>query len=105
MSLDIYLTDATGRVVYSANYTHNVTKMADAAGLYAPLWRPPTGTRALDLIAPLTFGVTSMALNQKYFETFDSPNGWGKWESFLPWCARLLQACRDYPSAYVEVSR
>lgn len=104
MSLDIYLRIGD-TVVYSANITHNLIDMAKAAGIYRPLWRPAYGTRAKDLVDQLSAAVTEMVLNQKHFDAFNSPNGWGKWENFLPWCARLLQACRDNPEAIVEVSR
>ena len=40
MSLDVYLTDAEGREVFSANITHNLGAMAKEAGIYMHLWRP-----------------------------------------------------------------
>ena len=40
MSLDVMLNGAVGDELYSANITHNLTGMADAAGIYMHLWRP-----------------------------------------------------------------
>lgn len=38
MSLDISFME-DGRQVYDFNITHNVTQMADAAGIYLPMWQ------------------------------------------------------------------
>ena len=107
MSLDVYLTDADGGEVYSANITHNLGKMAAEAGIYECLWRPDEHgiTHARQIIEPLTDGITKLATEKARFEQFNAPNGWGLWENFVPWCARYLQACRDNPDALVHVSR
>jgi hypothetical protein len=107
MSLDVYLTDADGNEVYSANITHNLTKMADEAGIYKCLWRPDEHgiTHARQIIEPLSAGVALLATQKARFEEFNAKNGWGLWEHFLPFCARYLQACRDNPDALVRVNR
>lgn len=107
MSLDVYLTNADGTRVYSTNITHNLNKMADAAGIYECLWRPEEHgiTRARQIIEPLEKGLTRMVLNKNEFEAYNAPNGWGKWSDFIWWCADYLQACRDNPDALVNVSR
>jgi hypothetical protein len=107
MSLDVYLTDVDGNEVYSRNITHNLGKMAEAAGIYKCIWRPEENgiTHARQIIEPLEAGVILMATQKARFEEFNSPNGWGLWENFLPWCADYLQACRDNPDALVSVSR
>ena len=107
MSLDVYLTDVDGNEVYSRNITHNLGKMAEAAGIYKCLWRPEENgiTHAWQIIEPLQLGVILMATQKAWFEEFNSPNGLGLWENFLPWCADYLQACRDNPYARVSVSR
>lgn len=106
MSLDVYLTMGD-REVYSANITHNLNLMAGAAGIYECLWRPEEHgiTHARQIIEPLAAGVSLLATEKRRFEEFNSRNGWGKWENFLPWCAEYLQACRDYPDAKVRASR
>lgn len=107
MSLDVYLEDDAEVTLYSRNITHNLTKMAEAAGIYYCLWRPEECdiTHARQLIEPLEKGVALLATQKKQFEEFNSPNGWGLWEHFLPFCADYLQACRDHPDAIVVVSR
>lgn len=107
MSLDVWLKDAEGQEVFSANITHNLGKMADEAGIYKCLWRPEENgiTHASQIIEPLAAGVALLATEQGRFEAFNSPNGWGLWKNFLPWCAAYLQACRDNPDATVHVSR
>lgn len=113
MSLDVYLSGLSqdGKrsafSVYSANITHNVGMMADQAGIYDCLWRPEEHniTRAKQLIEPLEKGICLLATQKARFEKFNATNGWGTWTNLLLFCASYLQACRDYPDAYVEVSR
>lgn len=107
MSLDVYLNAADGECVYSANITHNLTRMADAAGIYKHLWRPEELgiTRAGDLIEPVTTGLIDMAALPSYYRQFSSSNGWGLYENFVPWVAKYLQACIEHPNATIEVSR
>lgn len=107
MSLDVWLEDEAGVELYSRNITHNLCEMADQAGIYKCLWRPEEIgiTHARQLIDPLDSGAALLATQKARFEKFNSPNGWGMWEHFLPFCADYLQACRDHPDALVRVSR
>ncbi len=107
MSLDVYLEGPEGQELYWANITHNLNTMAGEAGIYECLWRPDEHgiTHARQIIEPLEKGVSLLATQKERFEAFNAPNGWGKWENFLPWCAKYLQACRDNPDALVKVSR
>lgn len=54
MSLDVTLTDPSGTVLYEANITHNLNKMAAEAGIYECLWRPDEHgiTHARQIIDP-----------------------------------------------------
>ena len=115
MSLDVYLTmsvDAGGREprvveLYWANITHNLTAMAKEAGIYKHLWRPgELGiTTAQELITPLADAVELMRADPARFEASNPPNGWGVYKIFVPWVAKYLEACREYPKASVSVSR
>lgn len=99
---------ATGdEEVYSANMTHNLGRMADAAGIYTCLWRPEECgiTKAGQLIPLLTEGLSQMQSRRRYFEQFNSSNGWGLYEHFVPWVSRYLDACKEFPDADVSVSR
>lgn len=125
MSLDIYLTEdtkgqftcphcgqefevCTGTVeVYSANITHNLNKMAEEAGIYRALWRPEENgiKTASDLLSAIEAGVSDMQARPEYYSQYNSPNGWGMYERFVPWLLKLMQACREHPSAKVTVDR
>ena len=107
MSLDVYLNTEDGECLYSANITHNLNKMAEAAGIYQHLWRPDELgiTKAKDLIAPLMEGYGKLVTQYAEMQQYNSPNGWGLYENFLPFVARYLEACGKYPDAIVEVDR
>ena len=118
MSLDVYLYEVTAcescghltptrRVLYSANTTHNLNRMAQEAGIYEALWRPDEHglTRAAQLVEPIRAGLALMKADPWRFKAFDSPNGWGLYEHFVPWIERYLAACVEHQTATVEVSR
>lgn len=94
-------------VVFEANITHNLNTMAEEAGLYEILWRPDVIgiNRAAALIEPMKKGLADMKSNPEYYKKFDSPNGWGLYDNFIPWIEKYLAACIEYPDAMVEVSR
>ena len=103
MSLDVTLSER----VYSANITHNLAEMAIQAGIYKALWRPEEAGyyRAEDLIEPLTKGLALLTADPERFKAFDSPNGWGVYENFVPFVAKYLQACVERPDAIISVNR
>lgn len=107
MSLDVMLTAVRPTEVYSANITHNLNRMAQAAGLYEVMWRPDTIgiTKAGELIAPLTDGLARLKSDPVKYEEFNSPNGWGKYEDFVSFVEAYLAACIESPDADVTVSR
>lgn len=107
MSLDVILTRLAPCEVYSANITHNLGKMADAAGIYKHLWRPEEigVTQARQLIDPLKAGLALLKSDPERFRAFDAPNGWGKYENFVPFVEKYLAACEANPDAAVTVSR
>jgi hypothetical protein len=113
--------------LYWANITHNLGTMADKAGIYEALWRPhrlkegyniPEGdneaewkfeeenvSTAKDIIPILEKGLADLKARPKYFEQFNSSNGWGMYEHFVPFVEKYLEACKEYPDAIVGVSR
>lgn len=112
MSLDIDLFDVgrdTGEefVLASHNITHNLNKMAIAAGIYGCLWRPEEHgiETASQMIEPLRAGLARMLAEPAKMRAYDSPNGWGIYDDFLPWVMRVLASCERYPGARVRVSR
>ena len=93
--------------LYSANITHNLTTMADQAGVYQALWRPEeiNATKARDLIEPLTKGLELLRNDPDLFKRFNPPNGWGTYEGLVDFVEGYLLACTAFPSAEIEISR
>ena len=120
MSLDIYLIrdrivsydggktfSHEKECVYEANITHNLGDMADAAGIYTALWRPGEDHYffAGDIVGILESGLEALKVSPEKFRAFDSKNGWGTYEQFVPFVEEYLKACKEYPGATIEVSR
>lgn len=125
MSLDVYLSGPPKEVececsscghkhkatntdlLFDTNITHNLNKMAEAAGIYLCVWRPEeTGiTHARQIVEPLRKGIELLKASPEFFKKFDAPNGWGTYDDFVPWLERYLAACEEYPDASVRVSR
>lgn len=97
----------TSDFYFSQNITHNLGKMADAAGIYGCVWRPEEHgiETANQLIMPLTEGITLLKSDPERFKAFDSPNGWGTYENFVPWLEKYLEACQTCPKGTISVSR
>ena len=107
MSLDISLIDPlTGNELYVVNITHNLRKMAQAAGLDLVLWEPKQAgiATAWQLVQPLTEGLTKLVNDPGFFESFNAPNGWGLYKHFVPFIKEYKLACTKYPTALVRVS-
>ena len=109
MSLDVWLTKPVTTVaeVYSRNITHNLNRMADAAGIYQHLWRPDELgiTTAGELIEPLAEGLANLNADPGTFEKLNPENGWGSYEGLVNFVTEYLAACREHPDAAVRVSR
>ena len=107
MSLDVYLTRVQPTTVFDYNITHNLNKMADAAGIYKHLWRPDEIgiTKAEQLIQPLTDGLKRLRENPEYYKTFNPENGWGDYDGLVQFVGTYLLACIEYSDAEVSVSR
>lgn len=93
--------------VFDANITHNLTEMADEAGIYQAIWRPEEigAHEASDIIPILEVGLAKMKAEPERFQQFNSSNGWGLYEDFVPWVESYLNACIANPDAVIEVSR
>lgn len=93
--------------VYWRNITHNLGRMADAAGIYKALWRPDENgiETAAQLIDPLTDGLMRLRYEPNNFKAYNPENGWGDYDGLVSFVADYLEACRTYPTATVRVSR
>ena len=88
--------------LFSANITHNLSKMADKAGIYDAIWNPSSiGSTAADLIAVIEKGLHDMKANPNIYKTYDASNGWGTYDDFIPWIESYLDACKRNPTAIV----
>jgi hypothetical protein len=107
MSLDVYLTANRPTQVFSRNITHNLTAMANAAGLYQALWHPEEIgiTKASQLINPLRNGLAKLQAEPNYYKQFNPANGWGNYEGLVKFVKAYLEACKADPGAKVSVSR
>lgn len=99
--------DNESRDVYSANITHNLGKMAGAAGIYEALWRPEEigVTNAYQLVDLLRNGLAKLRENPEHFKMFNPENGWGNYDNLVTFVAGYLEACEKYPHAEVSASR
>lgn len=114
MSLDVYLEippcehcKRDAYTVYSANITHNLRIMAEQVGFSKVIWEPNENglMKAKDLIVHLENGLATLKRDPDFYKKYDSPNGWGLYENFVPWVETYLDACREHPDALVRVSR
>lgn len=93
--------------VYSRNITHNLNRMAEAAGIYKHLWRPDElGIfKAQSLIEPLRIGLALLKSDPERFMAFNPTNGWGDYGGLVEFVEEYLAACERYPDADLYVSR
>lgn len=119
MSLDVYLVKDpqsqnicencghNENICYSANITHNLAHMAEAAGIYMFLWRPEEIKieKAFSLIKPLRKGLLTLRKNEKKLRELSPENGWGTYQSLVDFTINYFNACEKYPECLVQVSR
>jgi hypothetical protein len=91
----------------SFNITHNLNKMAEAAGLYEVLWCPEEIgiTSAFQMIPLLEKGIKNLEADPVKYKAFNPPNGYGNYEGLVRFCNSTLQKCREYPDARIEACR
>ena len=107
MSLDVYLKEVRETIIYDRSITHNLNKMADAAGIYKHLWMPEEIgiTKAAQLIDPLREGLALLLSDPERFKKFDPENKWGDYYGLVDFVRKYLLACEENPNASVSVSR
>lgn len=93
--------------LYEGNITHNLSRMADLAGIYEIVWWPEKeGIEiAADIIAPLAAGISKMKADPDQFKRENPPNGWGDYDAFVEFLEKYLAACRCHPKAYIGASK
>lgn len=90
----------------SINITHNLNKMAKAAGLYEVLWKPEEIgiTTASQMISLLEKGIKELEVNPNKYKALNPHNGFGRYEDFVDFCRSVLDNCHKYPDAVIEAS-
>jgi hypothetical protein len=112
--------------VFHLNITHNLVKMAEAAGLYEAMWRPyklMQGYHESDnyeaeslfeenqvieakmLIPFLKTGIAKLLAKPSDFTIFEPNNGWGTFIQLVNTAKDYLEACEKYLEAQVITSR
>jgi len=94
------------------NFTHNLTPMADAAGIYQVLWHPNKDysehgwqdewieyKTAKDILPILQAGYDRMLLEPDHYKSFEPANKWGTYDGFLTVISEIIEACKEYPDA------
>jgi hypothetical protein len=132
MGLDVYLlkkntqNETNEDSVFWANITHNLTEMADEAGVYEALWRPyrlkngyvktdnyeeelrfedSQVVLALEIINPLREGLHKLKIDASEYEKFNPENGWGSRVGLVEFIEKYLNACYENQDAVIKVSR
>lgn len=99
--------ESDSHVIYEANITHNLNRMASEAGVYMALWRPDEIgiSHAHQLIPLLREGLALLQSDPDKYQPFNPSNGWGDYDGLVKFVANYLRACEAHPDAVVEVSR
>ena len=94
-------------VLHDINITHNLTQMAEEAGIYKWMWRvDELGIKsAQELIVPLQMGLDRLLNDPEKYRQYNPENGWGTYEGLVAVVRDLIEACKKYPEAEVEISR
>lgn len=93
--------------LFSANITHNLARMAEAAGIYRCLWEPDENGIgvARQMIGCLEDGLAQLRAEPERFKPFNPENGWGDYDGLVRFADSVLAACREHPAAKVRVWR
>lgn len=114
-------------IIYCNSITHNLTDMAEEAGIYEALWRPyrlksnyniseddyekqhefedNNVVQAKELIDILNTGLNKLLEDPNKYKKFNPDNGWGSYEGLVEFLINYLEACHNYPESVVKVSR
>jgi len=106
MSLDFSLVEV--KEVLDVNLTHNLGGMADACGLYEPLWRACENDweYADDIIKPLEKGIANLMVNKKeLIEKHTPENGWGNYDQLKSVALKVYAMCVSNPELKIEIDK
>lgn len=92
---------------FDFNITHNLTEMADEAGIYKCLWRPEENgfERCEQIIEPLRASIKDMEKNPEKYKKHNPPNGWGNYDGFLEKCKEIYHIALANPDFKITSDR
>jgi len=100
---------SNGKQHYDANYTYNVSGMFRLA-LYGSTesekgWTSLDGMKVSDALPMLNKAYEHMSdpVNANTYRKMNPSNGWGDFEGATRYLKDLLDACREWPDAVIEV--
>lgn len=93
--------------VWDGNITHNLNRMAKAAGIYEAMWRPEEIQieRAVQVLPLLRAGLAQLEAEPDKFKAFNPPNGWGDYDGLVEFVRDYIKACERWPDAKVSTWR
>jgi hypothetical protein len=93
--------------VFEHKITHNLRKLAEAAGIYRHLWRPEEIdiSHARQLVESLSEGLQRLKADPETYRRHSPPNGWRDYDGLVAFVEAYLAACREHPEAKVRVWR
>ena len=85
------------------NYTHNCNRMIRDAGLTE--WPYSVhGWAASTLGERLSAALDVLRSDPDKYRAMDPENGWGSYDTLVPLLEQVVESCRQYPSARVQMS-
>jgi hypothetical protein len=95
------------------NITHNLNRMAEAVqieyfNLYELLWYPIENLHLQankEYITKLEKCYNELKNNPDKYEKYNSPNGWGLYEHFVPFVKKVLDLCKENEGWYINTSK
>lgn len=95
--------DDEAGIFFSAKITHNLHKMAKAAGIYEPLWRPDENGYIVagDIVKVLEAGLEELNRDPDKYKGYNPENGFGNYDGFVSFVTRLLKSCKEHPDAKI----
>ena len=93
--------------IYEDNITHNLSTMAEEAGIYKCLWRPDENgyETAGQLVEPLKEGISKLKSDPDFYKMLNPENGWDTYEGLVDFAEEVLEIAEKWPKALILVSR
>lgn len=90
-----------GGVLMDWSPTYNYAPMFAAAGFSLRDFNSKTGAEVAAILAP---AVAAMAADPEKFTALEASNGWGTYETVMPYLRKLLSIVTERPGCTAEVT-